>query len=380
MKRLLTFLGAMFIVAGSTAWAQEVNSSATAYESSSGEDVTDVDGVDWIPSISLDSRFSYDRIVSGHSAGFGGDGFYLNIDGKISKHFSYSLSQRLFAAHGEDDSVFDNTDWLNLTYEVGGFSLTAGKDILMVGSYEYDAYDIDSYFDMNSMFWNSFACYQWGAKAMWTNPSETTSFAFQVTNSPFVYAPREENMYSYNLGWYGAWDSYESIWTFNMLEYAPGSFVKMIALGNNFYAGDFTLGVDLMMRDEEFGDIFDDMTLNIMPSYNIGESVRLFGKFGWERIADAQPYDFWGEYLEVEDQIAANDENTALMPAYLIPGEDYLYYGAGIEYFPLKENKSIRLHAVWSSNNYTNRHALNVGLTWKFDVVKAIRHIARKAR
>lgn len=187
-------------------------------------------------------------------------------------------------------------------------------------------------------------------------------------------------MYSYNLGWYGAWDSYESIWTFNMLEYAPGSFVKMIALGNNFYAGDFTLGVDLMMRDEEFGDIFDDMTLNIMPSYNIGESVRLFGKFGWERIADAQPYDFWGEYLEVEDQIAANDENTALMPAYLIPGEDYLYYGAGIEYFPLKENKSIRLHAVWSSNNYTNRHALNVGLTWKFDVVKAIRHIARKAR
>ena len=127
MKRLLTFLGAMFIMAGSTAWAQEVNSSATAYGSSSGEDVTD--GVDWVPSISLDSRFSYDRIVSGNSAGFGGDGFWLNIDGKISKHFSYSLSHRLFAAHGEDDSVFDNTDWLNLTYEVGDFSFTAGKDV-----------------------------------------------------------------------------------------------------------------------------------------------------------------------------------------------------------------------------------------------------------
>ena len=380
MKRLLTFLGAMFIMAGSTVWAQEVNSSATTYESSSWEDATIVEEDDFIPAISLDSRFGYDRVVSGGPAGFGGDGIYLNIDGKISKHFTYSLCQRLFAAHGEDASVFDNTDWLTLTYDIGGFSFTAGKDILMVGSYEYDAYDIDSYFDMNSMFYNSFACYQWGGKVMWTNPSESTSFVFQVTNSPFVYAPREENMYSYNLGWYGAWDSYESIWTFNMMEYAPGTYVKMLALGNTFYAGNFSLGVDFMMRGDKVKYFFDDTTLNIMPSYNIGESVRLFGKFGWEHTAEIPSYDFWGEYIDLEEQIAANEENEALMPAYLIPGEDYLYYGAGIEYFPLKEDKSVRLHAVWSSNNYTKRHAFNVGLTWKFDVTKAISNIARKVK
>ena len=68
------------------------------------------------------------------------------------------------------------------------------------------------------------------------------------------------------------------------------------------------------------------------------------------------------------------------MPAYLIGGKEYVYYGAGVEYFPLKENKNIRLHAVWASNNYTNRHVFNVGLTWKFDVVNTIRNIARKAR
>ena len=380
MKRHLTFLGAILIMAGSTVWAQEVNSSASTYGSSFGEDVTVAEEeIDFIPAISLDSRFSYNR-VSGGSAGFGGDGFYLNIDGKISKHFSYSLSQRLFSAHGEDDSIFDNTDWLTLTYDIGGFSFTGGKDNLMVGSFEYDAYDIDSYFDMNSMFYNSFACYQWGAKAMWTNKSETTSFAFQITNSPFAYAPREENMYSYNLGWYGSWDSYESIWTVNLLEYAPGNFVKMAALGNAFYVGDFTLGVDYIMRGAKIKDMFNDITLNVMPSYNIGESLRLFGKFGWEQTKEPIDYDFWGEYLDTEEMEEINEESGDVLPAFLIPGQDYIYYGAGIEYFPLKENKSVRLHAVWSSNNYTKRHVFNVGLTWKFDVVKAVKNIAHKVK
>ena len=380
MKRHLTFLGAILIMAGSTVWAQEVNSSASTYGSSFGEDVTVAEEeIDFIPAISLDSRFSYNR-VSGGSAGFGGDGFYLNIDGKISKHFSYSLSQRLFSAHGEDDSIFDNTDWLTLTYDIGGFSFTGGKDNLMVGSFEYDAYDIDSYFDINSMFYNSFACYQWGAKAMWTNKSETTSFAFQITNSPFAYAPREENMYSYNLGWYGSWDSYESIWTVNLLEYAPGNFVKMAALGNAFYVGDFTLGVDYIMRGAKIKDMFNDITLNVMPSYNIGESLRLFGKFGWEQTKEPIDYDFWGEYLDTEEMEEINEESGDVLPAFLIPGQDYIYYGAGIEYFPLKENKSVRLHAVWSSNNYTKRHVFNVGLTWKFDVVKAVKNIAHKVK
>ncbi|MBQ5851148.1 MAG: hypothetical protein IIW54_10125, partial [Lachnospiraceae bacterium] len=132
----------------------------------------------------------------------------LSLDGKISKNFSYSLCHNLFSQRGEDDSVFDNTNWLTLSYDLGNFSFSAGKDALVVGSYEYDAYDIDSYYDMNSLFYNSFSSYQWGVKAMWTNKSETTSIAFQVANSPFVYAPKMENLYSYNIGWYESWDWY----------------------------------------------------------------------------------------------------------------------------------------------------------------------------
>ena len=373
MKKLFTFLGAILVMAGSALRAQEVYSSAPLQTSASCENATLEDGEDWIPEISLDSRFSYDRVIGGDLAGFGGDGFYLNIDGKISKHFSYSLCQKRFTQHGEDDSVVDKTDWLTLSYDIGQVTLTVGKDVLMVGSFEYDAYDIDSYFDMNSMFYNSFSCYQWGAKAMWTNRSETTSLAFQVTNSPFSYAPKEENIYSYNLGWYGYWDSYESIWTCNFMEYAPGKFAKMIALGNTFHIGDLSLGLDCIMHSDDFSSA-TNTTINFMPSYEF-EKVRIFGKLGWEQCTGELPYDLWGEYLTTEDMIAANDETLTTLPAFLIPGEDYWYYGAGGEYFPVE---SVRLHAVWASNNYTSHHTINIGATWRFNITNAIKRIACK--
>ncbi len=380
MKRHLTFLGAALVAACSVVCAQEVNSSAS-FGTSSGEDVQIENGVDWVPEISLDAKFGYELRSSGGAAGFGGDGLLLNIDGKISKNFSYSFNHYLSGTNGEEESVFDATNWLTLSYDVGNFSFTAGKDALAIGSFEYDAYDLDCYFDMNSMFYNSISCWQWGVSAMWTNNAENSSFAFQWANSPFAYAPKEDNLYAYNLAWYGAWDWYESIWSINLMEYERGRFVKMLALGNNFYVGDFTLTLDYMVRMADLGDgLGKDYTLSFQPAYNIGQSVRLFGKIGVEHSSDDLPYDFWGEYLSPEDKVLANEENPYVMPAYLVGDKEYVYYGAGVEFFPLKENKNIRLHAIWTSNNYTNRHAFNIGLTWKFDVVNAIRHIARTVR
>jgi hypothetical protein len=379
MKRLFTFLGTMVFVVGS-AIAQEVNSSVPLSEPSFGEDGNAQQVVDYTPLISIDSRFGYDRVVSGGPAGFGGDGLYLNIDGKISKNLSYSLCQRFFSSQGDDDSAFDNTDWLTLSYEVGSFSFTAGKDVVMVGSFEYDAYDIDSYFDMNSMFYNTFGCYQWGVKAAWT-PSEERSIALQVTNSPFSFYPREDNLYAYNLAWSDGWDCYSSLWSVNMFEYEHGKFVKCIALGNMFYIGNLSLGLDCIALDANLKDRVDDqLTINFMPSYEFGNKFRLFGKLGWERVGEDLPYDFTGEYLSAEDMALANEENIYTLPAFLVAGQDYWFYGAGLEYFPIKDNDSVRLHAVWASNNFTNRHSINVGLTWKFDVVGAIKHVVNRRK
>lgn len=376
MKKLLTFSGAMLILAGSAVRAQDSAGDVPAREFSSGEDV-----VDYVPGISLDSRFGYGYVFSDRRGGFGGDGLFLNVEGRISRHFTYSLCQRMFAGSGGDDSVFGATDWLTLGYEIGNFSFSAGKDALAVGSFEYDAYDLDSYFDMSSMFYNNIECWQWGLTAMWTNGSETSSFAFQAANSPFASSPSGDNLYSYSLAWYGAWEHFESIWSVNMFEYDRGRFVKCLALGNMFRWGDVSLGVDCMMRTDRLKDIFGrDMTLTVAPAWEIGDKFRLFGRFGAEKSADDLPYDFTGEYLSVEERRAANDGCDTLLPAFVTSDRNYLFYGAGLEFFPLKSNRCIRLHAAWASNNYTRRHAVNIGLTWKFDVVGAVRYVVRKIR
>ena len=118
MKKLLTFLGVIFFMAGSTVWAQEVNSSATLSGASSVEDVTMKNEVDCGPKISLDTRFGYEHHSSGRKGGFGGDGFLLNVDGKIGK-FSYSLNHSLSSPVGDDATIFDATRWLTLSYELG---------------------------------------------------------------------------------------------------------------------------------------------------------------------------------------------------------------------------------------------------------------------
>ncbi len=375
MKRLFCFLVATFAVAGSAVYAQEVDSMVPMQTLTSEEDVTIEESVDYVPAISLDARFGYDGIVSGKAAGFGGDGLFLNIDGKISKHFSYSLCHRLFESAGEDSSVFDATDILTLSYEVGNWAFTAGKDYVILGNWEYDAYDLDAYFDMNTMFYNSFDGRRWGVTAAWTNKSETSTFLLQVANSPYSEEPKVSSLYSYALGWQGAWDWYESYWTVNMWEYSHGCFVKNIALGNIFYVGDFSLTADFMMRAVDLDELTDNLSLTLQPAYEVCDKVRVFGKFGWEKDSGNM---FHADGLSLDDLRQENEENEALMPVYILPDKDYLFYGAGVEYFPIKDNKNVRLHAVWASNNYTKRHGINIGLTWKFDVVNAISRICKK--
>ena len=371
MKRFLTFLGAIFM-AGSVVCAQEADSTVLQQMSLSNEE-QGLDVVDYIPNVSLDTRFGYNRTFPGSIGGFGGDGLYLDISGKISKGFSYSLNQRLTTDPGE--SFFDATNWLTLSYEVNNFSFTAGKDALLVGSFEYDAYDLDSYADMNSRFYNAISCWQWGLSASWTNDSETSTLIAQVANSPFAANPFEDNLYAYGVAWRGTWDSYESYWSFGMWEYQTGRFVKSVNLGNMFYAGNFSLMLDGMLRGAKLKDLLRDVTVSVQPSYEFCDRFRLFGKFGWERNGMIQPYDFSGEYA-----FDGEEEYSDELPDVALPPKDYLFYGAGLEFYPVKNYKDLRLHAAWSSNNETNLHAVTVGLTWKMNLTRGVKWLVDKVQ
>ena len=164
MKIFFVFLGVVLATIGSAVRAQEVDSMAPLQKSSWGDAKTE-EVIDYVPEISLDTRFGYNQYFTDGSGRFGGDGLYLDINGYISPHISYSLNHRIASTYYEDNSGFNGTNWMTLTYETDDFAFTAGKDALLVGSFEYDAYDLDTYYDMNSMFYNMLDCWQWGVSA-----------------------------------------------------------------------------------------------------------------------------------------------------------------------------------------------------------------------
>ena len=48
-------------------------------------------------------------------------------------------------------------------------------------------------------------------------------------------------------------------------------------------------------------------------------------------------------------------------------------------FFPLKENKDIRLHAAWSYNEaYFGGHYLNLGIKWNLNITKAAKQLLSK--
>ena len=50
-------------------------------------------------------------------------------------------------------------------------------------------------------------------------------------------------------------------------------------------------------------------------------------------------------------------------------GNDYLYGGAGVEFFPLG-NDLLRLHAVYFRDNHDRVNNFDIGITWRFNIYK----------
>ena len=333
MRKLFIFFVVVFWTIGSVANAQER------------------DIADYIPDIVLDTRTGYDRDIANGVGGFGATGLYLDISGNISPRLSYKFNH-IIAANYLEAVGFDATQWLNFTYTLGDFGFTAGKLSTNMGNFEYDADVLDAYFEMTSMVYNMLYCYQWGVAASW-DPDESNSVSFQFTNSPLATG---SDQFAYNLGWRGGWEHYLPYWTVNLWQHDKGTYMKGLNLGNRLNFGGFSCDLEYMVRATDmkrFGK--DDFNIIAAPSYSFGETVRVFGKFGWERTAADLPYNL--AYEEYK-------------------GGDYLYYGAGVEYFPFKENRNVRLHAYWASNNYGD-NMFNIGLRWKIDVTSILKRVIK---
>ena len=305
-----------------------------------------------IDEISAEARASFhqDWTDGGHNSHFQGDYFNLGIKGQISDRLTFRVRQRLNKKI-DDQNPFNATDFLWVKWQPASkWSFTFGKQAILVGTYEVDSAPIDVYYyGAFTSRWVQY--YAFGATASYS-PAPGQSISAQFCPSPI--SPAKQNAYSYNLYWNGSFAPWWlTTWSYNYVEDERKQMMNWIALGNRFLLGPLALDVDFINR-AAFGQpqfLFSDYSL-------IGKAILTLGKWN---LCTKVGY----ESNDAANVNAAGDSYDLILPA----GNDYLYYGAGVEFFPLG-NEDLRLHAVWFRDNHDRIHNFDIGITWRFYLYK----------
>lgn len=293
--------------------------------------------------ITLDTRFDFDAVRSDGATKSGFHGRYLNLilEGTINKELSYHFRQRLNKFKEAENDLFAATDWLYIDYKPSErWTLSAGKQVVAVGGYEYDRAPVDVYYA--SIFWNNIACYQFGVSGTVTSGSGRHALTFQVCNSPYV--PIGNSCFAYNLLWSGKAGPLRTLWSLNVIETRESRYDVYVALGNRLTFGRFYTEIDFINRGRNGLDFWcRDYSLIGKACLNIGR-FDLFAKGGFER------------YIP-----------EGGLPA-LTPAVEQPFYGGGVEFFPLKRSRNLRIHATASTTHTADNRRLrtfNIGLRWK---------------
>lgn len=323
------------------------------------------EALNWgIQRMGIEARADYQReYVSGdaikENCGFKGQYLNFRVDGKFNEKLSYSYRQRLYKAQA-DETFFDATDWMYLKYHVNErLAFSAGKQVVAVGGYEYDRNPIDIYF--GSEYWWGTRCYQWGIDAAYDFNGGKDILMAQVCQSPYG-SPLEvdgkcyNDLYAFNLMWYGSHGWFNTTYSVNMVEYLPGQFINYIALGHKLNMGDFSLEFDFMnraVRNQTF--LFKDCSLIGDLTYSTSDKLNVFVKATY----DVNNTDDMGDYC-------------------VLPGTEVTRVSAGIEYFLLPD-KSARVHAALCQTFCSEEKAgvdflpeqtmASVGLKWNMDLL-----------
>ena len=335
--------------------------------------------------LGVEARFDYlNQAIDGKHYG-GSSGLkvrYVNLrmDGQISKMFSYSWRQRFSKVNTASDFV-DNMDWLHLTFKPNqNWGISAGKQVVMIGGFEYDRAPIDLYFC--SEYWNNVACYQLGASVTFTTTKGNDSLTLQMCHSPYLKSPNNygedvngnmvqlADLFAYNLLWSGSHGCFSALYSLNFSEYQRNKYDVYVVLGNQFKFGDATIQLDLMNRGVSAKELlFDNFSVMGEFSYLIAKRVNVFARATYDKVGDNYPKGL-----------------------FLYPGTEMMRVGGGVEYYPLggRGNRDVRLHAAYAYNfgNNTNPAGtavdkgsyLTVGLTWRIDIMAAARKIINKCR
>ena len=303
-----------------------------------------------VDSIWIDARATFHQQTEAgvYSTHFQGDYFNVHIAGHLTDNLSFRVRQRMNKLI-DAQNPYNATDFLWLKWQATDrLALTAGKQAILLGGYEIDSAPIDVYY-YSAFCSNLYQYYAFGATASYTlAPGQELSLQF----APSPISSGLQDAYSYNAYWHGhIIPLWETLWSFNIVEDQFHRKMNYIILGNKYYFGPLVVDIDLMNRASPAQPhyLFTDWTAILKAILSLGK-WNLCTKFGYETNA-------------AENVDAAGLSYNTALPA----GNNYLYGGCGVEYFPLG-NDDLRLHAVFFQDNHDHINNYDIGITWRFRI------------
>ena len=303
-----------------------------------------------------DYNLGNDTTEPSFAHGFAGKYLVVALDGTIGSKFSYHLRQRLNTPNiGFANTFFQGTDWAYLNWNfTDNLFLSAGKQVVAIGGWEYDTNPIDIYY--GTEFWNKVCCYEVGASLNYQDNAGKHHVLFQMCNSPFINQAMQ-SLYAYNLMWYGDFGVFKTTYSVNMIEYEPGQFINYIALGNKLQFDGVEMYLDVTNRASFKQEHFfgQDITAIFGIGVDIGRKWIVFAKAGYDynhaQLPNTDPYD-----------------------QYIVPGEKVDFESVGFEYYPLGD-RCLRLHLCGSHTSVDgeSKFQANMGLTWKVDLLRVLK-------
>lgn len=141
-------------------------------------------------------------------------------------------------------------------------------------------------------------------------------------------------MYSLHITWYGRHGIWQPIWSFSLMEYAPGDYAQYLILGNRIHLTD-RLFVDL-----------DYVNRAMKGQPYFATDFTLVGEMTYRPIDEL--------HLILR---ASHDANTgSSTPDYCVyPGTKITQVAGGLEYYPLSDQR-VRLHAYYGHSMGENTH------------------------
>ena len=274
---------------------------------------------------------------------FGATSLYTVFDGNLGDWFSFSFSNHWFAFQNSFDNtkaLYRNTwradesnwvDWANVSFHLGNFALTLGKDYIHFGTFEIDAYDFDAHGQLNSMFWFNYQVYQWGGSLSWTSSDDNTTLMLQMTSDQTMEKPfgsKKLGDYAYNL--FGSHSTDEVT--------VMGS-ISHCSVG---WLGAF--GVQVALSDA--------LTLT-------GDAYISKDYFATTAKLDAELNDHFGLFVKGGFDTGENE--------WILEGSG-IVCGLGFHWYPLCNNKDLRVHALYSYDSVYNEMVMSAGITYALNL------------